>query len=578
MASLRSFLEEAGRGVDGLRAFSLVSRLAGLHRVQGGEDIIEAARLVAGLLEESGVEARLHVLEGRLGLERSWFFWEPSGWRLVYAEVEKKTSAGWERVASTRDHPLVGIVHSPGGFGEGEAVLVSPTRGGEEDSFSGKVPVMVGFESDKYYRLVERGAEAVIATHTGPGIRYYGLFPFPGESPGAPAASLELGRAVGLDGVRVRVSVEAEYREPVTPIVYARVGVDEPSILLVAHICHPSPGAHDNASGVAVVVEVLRALKNLEGVLRRGGVSVEALFVPEYTGTAAAFQAGVVEASRVLAALSIDMVGSRLDATGGSLNYYSSLYTLPSLLDMYTYYSLWLSHEHVEGFDSPGYPLHGVHLLPYSRGSDHDIAVAMGIPAGLVNEWPDRYYHTSLDSPENLSPANLASTARAVAAAVARTAKTLEDGKWREALDAWTGEITARTASQAAAGLVSGEAGSAAVEARAKALEAGAARIEGVLGRRRGVEQPWRIDVETVARRGPISKRYLERFYRNTARLEPLRRLPEKERRIYTGIVALALQATRSSEAAALEAVASRHRRVRREVVAIIADLVAGGI
>jgi hypothetical protein len=37
-------------------------------------------------------------------------------------------------------------------------------------------------------------------------------------------------------------------------------------------------------------------------------------------------------------------------------------------------------------------------------GSDHDIYIVNGIPAVMINQWPDTYYHTDLDSIDKFDP------------------------------------------------------------------------------------------------------------------------------------------------------------------------------
>jgi len=44
----------------------------------------------------------------------------------------------------------------------------------------------------------------------------------------------------------------------------------------------------------------------------------------------------------------------------------------------------------------------------------HDALSSYGIPAVMLNQWPDRFYHTNEDSPEKISPLMLEATGRAV--------------------------------------------------------------------------------------------------------------------------------------------------------------------
>ncbi len=419
MASLssrvRGYLEKA----DGLRILELVARLSRLHRIQSTQEIVEACKLVSSLLSEYGVEYRLHVHTGPLNLHTRYGFGEARGWRIHRLEVYRYSGGKRELVASARRHPLYAFAHTPSGVVEATARLV----GDPSQASSEFIPIIIPGRGRGYWEAVEAGAPAVIATHRGPGIRYYSVFPpVYMEPPKAPAASLEYSAAVRLHGEKVRIEAEAGYGDPVTPILYARAGRGEPRVLVVAHICHPRPGAHDNASGVAVAVELLRLLRDS----RDAGVDV--LLVPEYTGTAAAFSLGIVDPRSYVAAVSLDMVGADLRDTGGSLQVVSSLYSLPSPLDPLLYRALYKALSDAGAFmGSARYPTTSVVMTPYSGGSDHDIALAYGIPSSLVNEWPDRYYHTSLDTPDRLSPERLAAVAAAVAAAVEHLSTALSE-------------------------------------------------------------------------------------------------------------------------------------------------------
>ncbi|HID41259.1 MAG TPA: hypothetical protein EYP33_03785, partial [Pyrodictium sp.] len=97
----------------------------------------------------------------------------------------------------------------------------------------------------------------------------------------------------------------------------------------------------------------------------------------------AAFTQGLVDADNLLAALSIGMVGAKLDVVGGVLQLVGSPPPLTSLLDPVLDAALPAS---VEG------PYVG--LREYERGNDHDVAIGMGVLGSLVNEWPDRFYHS----------------------------------------------------------------------------------------------------------------------------------------------------------------------------------------
>jgi hypothetical protein len=55
--------------------------------------------------------------------------------------------------------------------------------------------------------------------------------------------------------------------------------------------------------------------------------------------------------------------------------------------------------------------------VPFSGGSDHYVLIdpATGVPCPMLIQWPDRYYHSSHDTPDKTSPASLALAVRCAA-------------------------------------------------------------------------------------------------------------------------------------------------------------------
>ena len=403
---LQELLSQALRHTDPLRGYELLSTLTRLHRVQGSDELVVAAEHVSMMLEEAGLEARAEILRGPLGLGDHYGFWEPRGWRLGSGIVEAKRSDGrWEKVASTEDTPLVVMVHSPGGVVEAKAGYTRPGLSSGEGVAVTDEPGWEGY----YILTSEQGYDAVMGFHYGPGVRYWGLYPHPGMAPPtAPAVSLEAEKAARLVGKRVRIEVDAEYSLPVTPVVKTAVGPEgAPTVLLVAHLCHPRPGAHDNASGVAVLAETALAASKLSSVFEEKGLRVEFLLAPEWTGLAAAIQQGIVDTESLVAALSVDMVAASLHVTGGRLRLVASPPPLVSPLDPVLDAATRLADSEAYGG-----------TVPYEWGSDHDIALGHGVAASMYNEWPDKYYHTSLDMPNHIDPTRLAKLSAAIAASL----------------------------------------------------------------------------------------------------------------------------------------------------------------
>jgi aminopeptidase YwaD len=56
-----------------------------------------------------------------------------------------------------------------------------------------------------------------------------------------------------------------------------------------------------------------------------------------------------------------------------------------------------------------GYALFRHAVIPFSGGSDHYILSdpSVGVPTPMIIQWPDRFYHTSQDTPDKVDPAML---------------------------------------------------------------------------------------------------------------------------------------------------------------------------
>lgn len=161
---------------------------------------------------------------------------------------------------------------------------------------------------------------------------------------------------------------------------------DKTSIFLTAHLCHPKPGANDNASGAALLTEIMRVLEKFEDSLDR---QITGLWVPEMFGTAAYLTKKIPSNAYVI---NLDMVGEDQTKTGSTLNLTPSPWSIPSFLAELLYINL----------ENPFFRLS---FGKYLGGSDHYIFSDpnLNIPAISLTNWPDRYYHSSDDTIDKCS-------------------------------------------------------------------------------------------------------------------------------------------------------------------------------
>ncbi|MFA4646343.1 DUF4910 domain-containing protein [Pyrococcus kukulkanii] len=389
--------------------FRDVVNIARYHRIQGSSGIVDAAEYVLRRLEEEGVEAKM-LKDEYDGIREHLTLPSPIAWELIGGELKLK-----DKTLTTKDSPLLVMAHSPSGEAKGEVLPI--LREEDWEKAEGKV-VLVGEKwRDAYEKANKAGAKAFIAYRKGTGsaFPYIGLFLTKKDLEWAKIPAVAVPETVANDligkakkgGVEVEIKVGTEIKNRETlPIVYARVG-DPPYLVFSAHICHPKPGANDNASGSAMLIELARVLNKV-----KGRVGFAFVWIPEYHGTQAFIPKVKVE--DFYANINLDMVGGSEDRAKSTImlvrSPLSRFSLVPGILELY-----------LEKYNSGGKSFSGSILpkmklkaYPYEMGSDHDIFNFFGVPGTMPITWPDSYYHTSADTPEKLSLESLSIIGKAV--------------------------------------------------------------------------------------------------------------------------------------------------------------------
>ncbi len=194
-------------------------------------------------------------------------------------------------------------------------------------------------------------------------------------------------------------------------------------IVLTAHLCHLKPGANDNASGSACLLEIGRTLKRLigEGKIERPRRTLRFLWVPENSGSIAYAATHPDIMKRMVAGLNFDMVGQYLNRNNSTFFLNLTPHSRPHYInDVLINLTECLALGNTESLNDDGFPFPVLSLTgsrdafryrisSFIGGSDqviyNDGAIAVPMPFFLV--WPDRYYHTSGDQPEVTDPTQL---------------------------------------------------------------------------------------------------------------------------------------------------------------------------
>ena len=263
----------------------------------------------------------------------------------------------------------------------------------------------------------------------------------------SPRTAAELKQMMSNQQVVIRVQTRASFGENAIKTLVAEIpGSERPEqqIVLVAHLDHYKPGANDNASGAATLLEIVRSIA---AGIREGRLPVPArtltfLWVDEYRGTGLWMKHQGDKMNHVLAALALDMVGGDPQKTGGMFrvermpdpglvwfrppeqhsgwgagrrdknklfgSYLNDLYL--SIVQGWSRERGWKTTQNV-----------------WEGGSDHDPFLRRGIPAILSWHFPDFAYHSSMDVIGNISQTEMKNAGVCIAAAAVELASGKEE-------------------------------------------------------------------------------------------------------------------------------------------------------
>jgi hypothetical protein len=396
-------------------ALEHIGELGALDRYQASRGIERAADRVAALAEAAGLRGvAVHRFPAD-GQRRWWTFRAPRSWTPTAAELVVVHPGGRRcRVTSYPDTPCSLAIHSaptPGEAWTGELRELRETS--PDASLRGCLAVLSSpARLDKAIARAERlgaaGFIAAVAPGDGEAASRVGRIELDPESRvfgfSVSGSGMSELLAAAREGCRARAVVEVQ-RTAAMPIVEGCLpgdGADE--ILLVAHLCHPRPGANDNLSGVAALLGIAKALHRLSrrtGFPHRGA-GIRFLWGPEFVGTAAYLHDLVGSGARPMPrwVLNLDMVGEDQALCGGPLIVERSPDHLPSLLDAVVERCVELLPQRHRSY-SGAVPADtwAWRSTPFVGASDHALFADRSIarPALMLGHWPDVFNHSSED-------------------------------------------------------------------------------------------------------------------------------------------------------------------------------------
>ena len=384
----------------GQNALELERDLALLHRSKGGQGFADAIARLQKFVEASMVRhySCATTCQGYL---------VPRSWNLKGGFL--RLSTGEWLVPDLRMAPIGGIFLSGASHGIERIRVVDVGSGTEDAEYAQPVEgcaVLATGKPPVVYReaVIKRGARCVITdfmpaqdTHIGrtpeemPDTVNYASFGSEAQGEGfgfnvSHRTFKRLQDMVAAEAVEVDAFFDADAGTGDLQVLETHVGTPgaQKPILLLAHLCHPRPGANDNASGAALLAELVRVLRTIP--LER---EVIALWMPEFYGTIAWL---IDQKPDLACSINMDMVGEDQAKTGSTLEVTATPWSLPSFIADLMVVNL-TTHDF------------RLTLTGFTWGSDHAIMndASIHVPALSLTQWPDRFYHSSDDTPDKSS-------------------------------------------------------------------------------------------------------------------------------------------------------------------------------
>ncbi|MET1159599.1 MAG: aminopeptidase [Thermoprotei archaeon] len=393
--------DEYRKHVSTIIASDLLKTITRYSRIQGSRELWKVVNELKTFAEERGFETRILKIESG---SSSGFLDVPVSWDLKEAFLEIQRGNSLIARYSSYEHSTLVAAHSPGGEGCGYITICRDIK-----SCSGDVVLATGYTYELYKNIDASLILYYSENHYWDAFPYTGLFIKPGEEkPGKTVMTLPYRVASRLisrirkgDKIRVCWKADTEYHSEGLPVLIACKGED-PGIVYISHICHPKPGAHDNASGSAANAIALDILSKTS---KEYTFSSCHIWVPEYTGTVFVYDE---MPWNPIGIINFDMVGSKQQITGSTLVIVNPPRFINYKLTPVLWIALQKTMDRSRSFSGVLEPLVKYSVTPYTIGSDHDVFTIWGYESPMVNEWPSKYYHTDMDEVDSIDPTNTA--------------------------------------------------------------------------------------------------------------------------------------------------------------------------
>ncbi|HUR80374.1 MAG TPA: DUF4910 domain-containing protein [Thermoanaerobaculia bacterium] len=422
------------------------------HRMRGSRGLRAAAEQIVAELQRYGfADAHIESLpaDGAIfyGTQRS----RPP-WNAEFAELWEVDEKGNRvtRLASWDAAPI--SLAQDSASGDVTAELIDVGAGTADADYAGRdvkgrIVLASAQPGPVAAKALARGAAGIVSYAQNQRTAWYGedetlirwghLDTFAEQKTFAFMVSLKTARALqarlaNKETVRLYAKVVAGQEPGAYDIATATIpGKEKTEIVFSCHLDHPRPGANDNASGCAAILEVARTLSKLidEKRLEPPRRTIRFVWPAEIEGTLALLNGKPEIAKNIRAAIHLDMVGGGPETkaifhvTRGPASAPSFVYDLADSVGMFVnaqteaYAKTGVAKYPLLATDGSKDPLRA-EFAPFSAGSDHEVYTdsSFGVPSIYLNDWPDRYIHTNRDVPANIDSTKLARAAFIAAA------------------------------------------------------------------------------------------------------------------------------------------------------------------
>ncbi len=427
---LKNSISQICNEVSGKVAWNWIRLISGYHRIKASKDYESIMLKIKDFLEGLDLDSlKVHEFPAD-GKTQSWN-WTPSyGWDVTSGELWQMTPE-IKRICFFQENPLCLVTHSRSCDITGQLVDIGQGEPSELENrdLTQKILLVEGGQHGRIEKLMKTGALGIIsypsAEKVGPhlDLHIYDAYLPTQELLEKISFGFSLTRNQGLDlhnqlkshEITLRAKIQAEIYPSTLKVLDAQIlGAEDPdqTILFISHLCHPSPGANDNASGAAGLIEIVRSITNLINTnkISKPKRTLEFLWVDEYMGTVPWTFKFQKKLQKTLVCINLDMIGENQMKLNSRFLPSLAPYSNPSIVNDLISYIVPLIADNPKCINSDGTkaPMR-YKIIPYSGGSDHTVFndAFFGIPGFMFGHDGDEYYHSSRDELEYSDPTEI---------------------------------------------------------------------------------------------------------------------------------------------------------------------------